>query len=147
MLFVAQSEHCEKECGERVKEPSNCCMQVCLYGATGILLYSTDPNILPAVNLKALEDSFLLSVEPELVESWRPVVRTSLNRCYDDMFGVHNKQRCDVIPSSLFSVIACTAIENILKCPNYNPYNLESCEYEYEFYERCMLPAFDYFEY
>lgn len=108
---------------------------MCLYEKLGVLLFSTDPNVKPQVSLDALIASFLNSVGNNRL--WEPIIKKAFNRCFDDRFGTSDGYLCDVIPSSLESVICCTYKETFLKCPNYNPNGISSCKETREYLEMC----------
>lgn len=82
-----------------------------------------------------IHDAFLLSVGNDT--RWAPVVRTAVDRCYEDLIGVDDGYSCDIIPKNLYMIIDCCYNENFLKCPTWNPHNLKECQYTYDYISKC----------
>ena len=109
-------------------------MQVLIpkYGAKGDLLgYEIDFN--------GIVNSFLMSVGND--ESWLPVLKDVVSRCYEQFSTSEGGLECNSVPSELFEIIDCSYKQNYLKCPSWNPQGLFECQYTYEYVTKCMDDA------
>jgi hypothetical protein len=118
-------------------------MIVCWLKKNKILLYSTDPNFKPEVNIDAVIISFNESVNGD--KEWEPIIKNSFDRCYHDRIGTVDGFHCDVIPKSFYSVLECAYKEQYLKCPNYNPKKLDNCKETLEYADICYENDYNYY--
>jgi hypothetical protein len=140
VIMEYQVKSCQNDCpGSRIYD--HCCLKICVYTQSGILKFSTDPNVAPELESNGFVASFMLSVDNDT--AWEPIVKASTSRCFDDNIGTNDGFECEIIPKSLKRVIECTYKENFLKCPNYNPSHISECKETYEYWEMCLEDFYD----
>lgn len=131
------------ECNETCmfeEEDDECCIYTCALEKNGMIYNVTNEDGSTSVDIssKAVVRSFMLSIGNEV--QWVPVVTKSVQRCYDQFISASGFKCDGRIPMSLLDIIACSQIENFVKCPPWNPSNLKECEYTLQYLSEC----FDY---
>lgn len=116
-----------------------CCYRICILREVGFLLFSTDPNIMPQTNVQGVINIYMTSVQND--PAWEPIIRSSVNRCFDEANAFEFTYECGVIPSSLKFIYECCFIEQFLKCPYWNPDKREECPVIYKYNEECASAA------
>jgi hypothetical protein len=117
------------------KDKEEFAMLSCVLRKMEVTIFMIDPDVRPNVNPEGLIQNLLLYA----TEMWEPIVRISVNRCFDDLEGTVEQFYCgDTIPMLLLDLIVCIHKENLLNCPTYNPNNLTVCEPTYSFVKECI---------
>jgi hypothetical protein len=137
------SEKDEEECKATFRKPGipDCYLNSCYYKKLGITRFLIDPEIRPEFIPEGLMQSFLLSVN-ETDGIWEPVVRRSVNRCFDDLTGYAEGYECfEKIPKMIYEVGFCMHKENFLRCPSWteNPDLKEACDATIKFIKECLF--------
>lgn len=131
-------DECGRECEaqNRQNEDENCCVRVCVLKRVDFLFFSTDPNVKPEVNPKALVEIYMNSVNND--PAWEPIVKSSSFRCYSDINDMYYQLACNAIPDNLSHINFCCFKENFLKCPYWNPKKIEKCTICHEYIQECI---------
>lgn len=125
------------QCLEINKGRPPCHILSCVMEKSKVIQFIIHPEVRPTFLPEGLIESFMLSVN-ETRENWQPVVRRSVNRCYEDFEGSEDGYDCDeTSPKIIFDVAYCTMKELFLKCPNFNPDRIENCPITYQWVEQC----------
>jgi hypothetical protein len=134
---LVYNEEINFECKNEFPIDADCKQISCHMKKVGITKFVIDPYIRPNFDPEALIQAFLSSVL-QTDGVWEPVVRRSVNRCFDDFTGAVDGFICDqTMPAILLEVIVCTYKENFLRCPTWNPDKLEICEFTQDFVSKC----------
>lgn len=137
-------EECVKICGgnetfntSQIGETEEyiCCKMVCVLTKMNFLKFYSDPNIFPLVDIKGIIAVYMLSVDND--PAWLPIIKSSLERCFEDTYGLFPGHFCGVIPESLNQLTECAYTEFFLKCPHWNPKQLARCEAARKFHKDC----------
>lgn len=131
-------DECTTECES---DPDMCCIRICILRRVNFLQFSTDPNVMPQINQNALLKLYMDSVDDD--PAWEPIVRSSTNRCFDDMHGIVNNFTCGVIPDNVPLINFCCYKENFLKCP-YLQKN-QACDACVAFIKECIADMDSYY--
>lgn len=144
-LWSNTFEECTKICGgderndmssKNETEEYGCCRLVCILTKMEFLRFSTDPNVMPQVEVKGVIAVYMQSVDNDPI--WLPIVKTATERCFDDIYGLLGQgYYCNVIPNSLKVLTDCTYNEYFMKCPYWNPKQLSRCELALEYQKEC----------
>lgn len=108
----------------------------------GVLTENKNEDGSPApgtIQADGLIYSFMLSVGNDT--QWKPVISESSNNCVLQFDGAGGEMDCEVIPKSLYDILNCVYSRNYQKCPPWNPYGLEACQYTMMFVKKCMAGA------
>lgn len=138
-------EECIDECKKvgGSYEEVDCCIRVCVLAKVNFLLFSTDPNFKPRINPKGLMEIYAKSVDND--PEWEPILKSSTQRCSDDVGDLVYGYACDVIPDNLSIINFCCYKENFLRCPHVNPKNREKCAICREILVECIADTDDGF--
>jgi hypothetical protein len=132
VIWDWQYKICEDYCDENDTGDDRCCILICGMNSLGVLSSISEPS---DVNWEGLVSSFLLSVGNDT--AWFPVINGSIYRCYSQFSEKNNEYDCGVIPRNLYLITDCGYIENYLKCPNWNPSQIDTCTYSHEYISKC----------
>lgn len=88
---------------------------------------------------EGLVTSFVMSVGNN--SKWANVVQDSVGRCYSQ-FSESDEYDCNgQIPLLLYRIIDCSYVENYLRCPTWNPYDIMECNYTSQYVDQCYSQA------
>lgn len=139
-LFVVwqwQHDECSEQC--QYSYFKDCCITQCCFRLLGVLSIIRDDQgslLFVDINRDALISSFLLSVGNSTL--WAPIVSATVYKCYQELWGTHVKEEvCSFIPGSFYPIVSCSYTENFLKCPVWNPQQINECNFTLEYVEKC----------
>lgn len=137
VIWVWQYEICVKECENKPEDqPMRCCILICGLNMGQILNSRTEVSELLQPGYVY---SFMLSIGNETL--WEPVITNSVSRCFTQFLDMNAGFDCEIIPVSVFSIANCAYLENYLKCPKWNPDNIQECEYTSQYAKKCTGPT------
>jgi hypothetical protein len=130
-------EACIKKNLKKCDLNDRCCLFPCYYKELGLTQFIIDPFVRPNFNPEAVIQMYLYNMrDREMDGIWEPIIRRSVNRCFDDFEGAAEGYRCnETIPKILDEVKYCAIKEQFLACPDYS--KDDQCSYNLEYMREC----------
>lgn len=131
VIWTWHFKQCFKECVKASDQV--CCIEACCNRKLGIV--SDDWNSSTDINITGLIYSFMLSVGND--SQWVPLITGSVTEC-NHFFTKSSKLHCGILPERMYNVITCVYKGCFVKCPTWNPHELENCHRTYHYVNKCL---------
>lgn len=135
VIWTWHYKQCFKDCVKKASEDQVCCIEVCCYRKLGVV--SDDWNSSTDINITGLIYSFMISIGND--SQWEPLIAKSVIECNHRHFSEKTSQLyCKILPERMYDVITCVYKRCFVKCPTWNPHELEGCHRTYQYVNKCL---------
>lgn len=133
-------KECIAECKQNGDDPdpNGCCVFACDMGKLGVLKKVTNADNSSSIEVESqgFVTSFMMSIGND--SAWTKIVHDSVERCYNQLIFFDQLGCNGRIPLAIYDIIDCAYLENFLRCPKYNPYEIKECEDTYKYVDDCF---------